>query len=167
MLASFRGRPPWLRALAAATIAVFMAGAPQAQRLQLDTPQWRERCKQWIERKGYPVDYIEQKTGKRQDGMAVRWKGNVRPDQVQVGDVVIRSQMVEDGRSIQVAGFVEVVEPASGGSEIFVTVSAMGLGGKTAVDAECYVTETFGQVSRLRVPLSTVVRVWRPSLPLE
>lgn len=97
----------------------------------------------------------------------MRWKGNVKPEQLEVGDVVIRSHGVADGRSILVAGYVERVEPASGGSEIFVTVSAMGMGDKTAVDAECYVTETFGHVSRVRVPLSAVVRVWRPSLPLE
>lgn len=148
-------------------IALAMAGAALAQRAPIDGPQWRERCKPWIERKGYPVDHIELKTGKRQAGMAATWKGNVKPEQVQVGDVAIRSLTVEDGRTIQVAGYVEAVEPASAGSEIFVTVSAMALGGRTLVDAECFVTETFGQVSRARVPLSAVLRVWRPSLPLE
>lgn len=146
--------------------ATFVSSA-SAQRLVLDSPEWRERCKQWIERKGYPVDHIEQKTGKRQPGMAVSWKGNVPPERVQVGDVVIRTTTLESGRTIQVAGYVEAVEPASAGSETFVTLSAMGVGGKRAVDADCYVTDTFGQLIQMRTPISAVVRVWRPSLPLE
>lgn len=73
---------------------------------------------------------------------------------------------VDDGRSTVVAGYVESVEPASGGSGIFLTVSATGIGGHW-VDKECFVTDTFGQVSLMRIPLTAVVRVWRPSLPLE
>ena len=158
---------PARQALAALAIAVVLVGLAPAQQPSRDTPQWRERCRTWIERKGYPVDYIELKTGRRQSGMAASWKGNVKPEQVQAGDVVIRSLVIDDGRTLQVAGYVEAVEAASAGSETFVTLSAMGLGGRTLVDAECFVTETFGQVSRVRVPLSTVLRVWRPGLPLE
>lgn len=145
---------------------VCAASPVTAQRLQLDSPEWRERCKAWIERKGYPVDHIERKTGKRQPGMAVSWKGNVAPEQVQVGDVAIRTSTLDNGRTIQVAGYVEAVEPAAAGSESFVTLSAMGVGGKQAVDAECFVTDTFGQEIQMRTPLSAIVRVWRPSLPL-
>lgn len=153
--------------LAAGVVASMVTAGAWGQGSQLDSAEWRERCKQWIERKGYPVDYIELKTGKRQNGMAVSWKGNVKPEQVQMGDVVIRDTTTGKGRTIQVAGYVEAVEPGSAGSETFVTLSAMGQGGNRSVDAECYVTETFGQVSRMRVPLSAVARVWRPSLPLE
>lgn len=161
-----RGYGPRRAAAAIATLLLFAAGITPAQPVR-DTAQWRERCKTWIERKGYPVDHIQQKTGRRQPGMAASWKGNVPREQVQVGDVAIRSLSVEDGRTLQVAGYVEAVEPASGSSEIFLTLSAMALGGKTLVDGECFVTESFGQVSQHRVPLSAVLRVWRPSLPLE
>lgn len=142
------------------------SGLAVAQRPLLDPAQWRERCRSWIERKGYPVDYIEQKTGKRQVGMAVNWKGNVKPEDVRAGDVVIRSETTGDGRTIQVAGYVDEVEPATGGSGVFLGLSAMGIGGKY-VDEDCFVTNTFGQVIKLRVPLTRVLRVWRPSLPLE
>ena len=49
------------------------------------------RCKQWLDKKGYSVDYIEHKTGKRQPGLAPRWKGNLALAEVQAGDVVISS----------------------------------------------------------------------------
>ncbi len=147
--------------------AVFVANA-WGQWLSPDDPNFLERCKSWIERKGYPVDYIEQKAGKRQPGFAPSWKGNVKPEDVRAGDVVIRRSVArDDGSSTVSAGYVESVEPAAGGSGVFVTLSAMGIGGKTWVDQECWVTDTFGQISQVRVPLSEVVRVWRPSLPLE
>lgn len=107
-----------LMALAAGAVASLVTAGAWGQGWQLDSAEWRERCKQRIERKGFPVDCIELKTGKRQNGMAVSLKGNVKPEQVQV-------------------------------------------------DAECHVTDTFGQVSRMRVPLPAVARVWLPSLPLE
>lgn len=162
-----RNRNVFVRVVAIGLAAAGLATGNAQPQLPPDSPQFRERCKQWIERKGYPVDYMEQKTGKRQPGFAASWKGNVKPEEVQVGDVVIRSGTTDEGRAFQIAGYVEEVEPAVGGSGIFLTVSAMGMGGRQWVDKECWVTETFGQVSRTRIPLTAVVRVWRPSLPLE
>ena len=46
-------------------------------------------CQKWIDKKGYSTDYIEQKTGKRQSGLASSWRGNVRVQGIQPGDVVL------------------------------------------------------------------------------
>lgn len=142
------------------------ASAQTVRDLRPGSPEFLERCKSWIERKGFPVDYIEQKTGKRQPGFAVDWKGNVKPDDARAGDVAIIRRTYPDGRTGEAAGYIESVEAPVGGSGAFVTVSAMGRGGKW-VDRECHVSDTFGRVVQERVSLSSVVRVWRPSLPLE
>ena len=47
-----------------------------------------KECRQWIDKKGYSTDYIEEKLGKRQAGMASSWRGNVAVADVQAGDVV-------------------------------------------------------------------------------
>ena len=122
------------------------------------------RCKQWIDKKGYSLDYIEQKTGKRQEGQPPGWKGNVKPEAVQVGDVVI-AQVSGDAAAQRVA-YVEEVAAGSDGLAYAVFVTEWNQG-KQYLDKDCLVTNLFGQTgSKLRVPLNTVQRVWRPSLPL-
>jgi hypothetical protein len=143
------------------------ASAQTVRYLRPGSPEFLERCKSWIERKGYPVDYIEQKTGKRQPGFAVDWKGNVKPDEARVGDVAIISRTRPDGRSIDHVGYIESIDPPQGGPGAFVRYSSMGQGGTRWVDQECYVGDNFGKVTHEREPLSSVVRVWRQSLPLE
>jgi hypothetical protein len=143
------------------------ASAQTVRTLRPGSPEWLERCKHWVERKGYPVDYIEQKTGKRQPGYAVDWKGNIKPDEARVGDVAIISRTYQDGRTVDNAAYIDSVEPSVGGSGAFVTVSAFNQGRGRWVDQECHVGVNFGRVVQERVPLSSVVRVWRQSLPLE
>jgi hypothetical protein len=138
----------------------------RAQSLKLGSPEWHERCKAWIERKKFPVDYIEQRTGKRQPGLAAQGKGNVKVEDVRAGDVAIVRRGLEDGRRFVIAAYVERVEAPAGGSEGFITITTMGSGGQW-VDQECLVTSNFGVVIQERLPLSAVVHVWRPSLPLE
>ena len=140
-----------------------------AQTLTVGSPEWLERCKRWIDLKGYPGDYIEQKVGKRQPRGA-GWKGNVKPDEARAGDVAIIGWSVPDGRSGVRVVYVEEVEPAAGGSGAFLKVSGFELwtgGPRPWIDQECLVTNTFGRVGHVRIPLSDVVRVWRPDLPLE
>jgi len=136
------------------------------------TPSWAQtarepfavRCKQWIDKKGYSLDYIEQRTGKRQEGQPPTWKGNVKPEAVQVGDVVI-AQVAGDVAAQRVA-YVEEVSAGSDGLAYAVFVTEWNQG-RQMLDRDCLVTNLFGQTgSKLRVPLNTVLRVWRPSLPL-
>jgi hypothetical protein len=146
----------------------FSSSDVSAQTPRLSGPEWLERCKRWIERKGYPVDYIEQKVGKRQPGFAPSWKGNVKPDEARAGDVAIISWHTRDGLSGVRAAYIEEVEPPVSGSGAFLKVSGFMQGmGRAWVDQECLVGEHFGRVVHTRVPLSEVVRVWRPDLPLE
>src|ERR1700752_4828424 len=78
----------WLRALhgpplvAAAALLV----SPVAARAQ--SASFLADCKRYIDQKGYSTDYIEEKTGKRQPGLAAAWRGNVAVREVQPGDVV-------------------------------------------------------------------------------
>ena len=78
-----------IRAAACATLLVALTAMPTPALAQNEP--FAVRCKQWIEKKGYSLDYIEQRTGKRQPGQPPSWKGNVKPEAVQVGDVVISS----------------------------------------------------------------------------
>ena len=54
----------------------------------VNAQNFAEKCKSWIEKKGYSTDYIESKTGKRQPGMAPQWTDNVEAEAVQVRNVV-------------------------------------------------------------------------------
>jgi hypothetical protein len=147
----------------------FSSREVSAQTLRVGSPEWLERCKRWIDLKGYPVNYIEQKVGKRQPGFALDWKGNVKPDEARAGDVAIIGWHSADGLSGVKVVYIEEVEPPASGSGAFVKVSGfeLGTGRRRWSDRECLVDAGFGRVGQIRMPLSEVVRVWRPDLPLE
>ena len=66
----------------------------------------------------------------------------------------------------QRVAYVEEVAAGSDGLAYAVFVTEWNQG-KQYLDKDCLVTNLFGQTgSKLRVPLNTVLRVWRPSLPL-
>jgi hypothetical protein len=122
-------------------------------------------CSSWAEKKGYSVDYIKLKTGKRQRGMADGWRGNVEPKDVQPGDVVM-TPIRDKGRRLH-ASYVEEVSREGDGKAVAVLVTEWNLGGKY-VDEPCFVTDHFGRDSgRRSVPIEAIVRVWRPSLPVS
>ena len=61
--------------------------------------------------------------------------------------------------------YVEEVRRDSGGVAGAVIVTEWNVG--KYIDEACFVTDHFGRDSgRRSIPLDTVVRVWRPSLPL-
>ena len=120
-------------------------------------------CSQWQARKGYSVDYIQQKTGKRQRGMADSWRGNVEPNEVEPGDVVL-TPILDKGRRLH-PSYVEEVRRNTDGNVAAVIVTEWNLG--KYVDEACLATDHFGRDSGKRpVPIELVVRVWRPSLPV-
>ena len=148
----------------AAATAVLMVALVSPALAQSD---FATRCKQWIDKKGYSTDYIEHKTGKRQPGLGPRWKGNVALADVQVGDVVISSIAGGFGGGGERVGYVEEVDKGSDGTPSAVFITEWNAG-RRFLDRECNVSDQFGQTStKTRIPMATVLRVWRPSLPLE
>jgi hypothetical protein len=121
-------------------------------------------CSQWVDKKGYSTDYIKLRTGKRQRGMAEGWRGNIAPKDVQAGDAVI-THIPDKGRRMRVS-YVEEVRPGADGSASAVVVTEWNEG--KYIDEACFVTDHFGRDSGKRsIPIDTVVRAWRPSLPLS
>ena len=121
-------------------------------------------CAHWIEKHGFSADYIKLKTGKRQRGMPESWRGNVAPKDVQPGDVLVTA-IVDKPPHLRVS-YVEEVRRNSDGSAGAAIVTEWNEGRYT--DERCFVTDHFGRDSgRRAIPIDTVVRVWRPSLPLS
>ena len=122
-----------------------------------------QKCKDWIDKKGYSTDYIESKIGKRQPGLAPQWKGNVEPTEVQVGDVVFG--YVENSTTAQRVALVDEVE-LKDGKPAAVIYSEWNQG-KRYTDQDCFVTDKFGLPTSGRLPVPAILRVGRPSLPLK
>ena len=143
-------------ASAAAALALLWAAPGRAADFQI-------ACAHWIEQHGYSADYIKLRTGKRQRGMPNGWRGNVAPRDIQPGDVVITA--IRDKPPHLRVSFVEEVRPSSDGSAAAAVVTEWNEG--KYVDERCFVTDHFGRDSgRRSIPIDTVVRAWRPSLPL-
>jgi hypothetical protein len=121
-----------------------------------------EKCKSWIDKKGYSSDYIESKAGKRQPGLAPQWKGNVDPADVQVGDVLFT--YVPNSTTAQRVALVDEVETKDG-KAIAVIYSEWNQGTRFT-DRDCLVTDKFGLPTSGRLPVAAILRVWRPSVPL-
>jgi hypothetical protein len=143
---------PLLLALATGAVAVPAAAHAQSASFLRD-------CREWIDKKGYSTDYIEQKTGKRQPGMASGWTGNVATGDVRAGDVaLIRIR----GTDAQHAAYVEEVRKSTDGTTSL-RLSEWNWGPMT--NQRCLVTENFGKLASGRwVALEAVAQVWRPSL---
>ncbi len=136
-----------------------VVGAAHAQQ-PLD---FQRDCADWIARKGYSADYIEQKIGKRQPGVPRYWRGNVDAKDVQPGDVVI-TFIQRKGQNQRLA-YVEEVRRNADGSAGAVFVSEWNQGKYT--DERCFVTDHFGRLAESKpIPVDTIDKVWRPSLPL-
>ncbi len=118
-------------------------------------------CQKWIGQKGYSTDYIEQKTGKRQPGLAGSWRGNIPAQDVQRGDVVLLPLRVPGAMH---AALVEDIRKSADGAVSAILISEWNWGRMT--DQRCLVTENFGRLSPPRwIGLEAVAQVWRPSLP--
>jgi hypothetical protein len=138
-------------------LAVLWAGSAHAQ-----SAAFLRDCQSWIEKKGYSTDYVEQKTGRRQRGLAGSWRGNVPLQDVQPGDVVL-IPLIAPGAAH--AAIVEEVRKKADGSVSAIRVSESNWGRMTS--PRCLVTENFGRVVADRwIDAGAVAHVWRPSLPL-
>jgi len=118
-------------------------------------------CQQWIDKKGYSSDYIEQKLGKRQWGLPGSWRGNVAVRDVQAGDVVL---IALTAAGAQHAAYVEEVRRNPDGAVNGIRISEWNWGPMT--NARCLITENFGKLAPERwIDAGSVAAVWRPSLP--
>jgi hypothetical protein len=139
------------------TTSFFWLAAVHAQ-----SPAFLRDCRNWIDKKGYSTDYIEQKTGKRQPGLASDWRGNLPVPDVAPGDVILIRLRVPGAMH---AALVDEVRTNADGTVNSVRVSEWNWGPLT--DQRCLVTENFGRLSPIRwIPLDAIAYVWRSSLPL-
>jgi hypothetical protein len=145
-----------IRAFAILLLSLALCMAARAQ-------SFAETCKSWIDKKGYSTDYIETRIGKRQPGFAPQWRGNVEPADVQVGDVVFG--YVSNDMMAQRVALVDEVERKDG-KPIAVIYSEWNRGNRY-IDRDCFVTDKFGLMSSGRLPVSAILRVWRPGAALK
>ena len=127
--------------------------------VQAQSAAFIRECQQWIDKKGYSTDYIEQKLGKRQPGMASAWRGNVPVEEVRPGDVALVG--IRTRPDSQHVALVEEVHRGRDGLVTAVRVSEWNWG--RYVDQGCLVTETFGRLAPERkIHLDAIRQVWRP-----
>ena len=125
-----------------------------------DNARWMRQCAEWVAKKGYSVDYIEQRTGERPAGnMAQNWRSNLSPKDATPGDVVFIGVDSADGKGQRAEVVEEVSRDADGSIKAFRT-SSMNIG--KMVQAECNITENFGKVTHRNVAFDRVIRAWRP-----
>jgi hypothetical protein len=137
---------------------IFYSASVQAQ-----SANFVRDCQDWIDKKGYSTDYIEQKIGKRQRGLASQWRGNVLAREVQSGDVAL---IALSAPGAQHAALVEEVRKNSDGNVTAIRVSEWNWGRTT--NERCLITENFGRLAPERwINLSGVAQIWRPDLPLN
>jgi hypothetical protein len=151
-----RGRP-----LAAVVLPLAGLLALSTVQAQQGGARFMRDCGAWVEKKGYSVDYIEQRTGERPAGnMAQNWRSNLEPKDVQPGDVVFMYVGDTGGQRAEVVD--EVVRGADGTIQSFRT-SSMNVG--KMVEPVCNITENFGKVVQRSVEFDRVIRAWRPKRP--
>src|SRR5687768_15019816 len=131
-----------------------------ATAVHADYTKWRRDCAEWIDKKGYSVDYVEQRTGARPAGtMARDWRPNLEPKDAAPDDVVFLRVDSADGQGQRVEVVDEIVKAADGSIRAFKT-SSMNIG-KT-VEPKCHITENFGKVRKRTVAFDRVIGAWRP-----
>lgn len=108
--------------------------------------------------KGYCVDYIKQRVGKRPSGNAGTWKPNIDAKSVQPGDVAIFSSPAPYGH---VAMVERVIYERNTDKPYQIDISEWNWGAKM-VDSGCAVTNMFGKTGTRTVRVNTVKGYWRP-----
>lgn len=114
------------------------------------------RCASWIAKKGYSRDYVEQRTGSRPPPRN-KWRDNIRPEELQVGDVVVVT--IWPGH---VALIEEITRDKEGKPERM-RVTSFNYGRDHGwIDRDCEVTVKFGIEMSHWVSLAETVGYWRP-----
>jgi hypothetical protein len=148
------GQPmPALPCLAA--VALLALATPSSAQSDRDRAT---QCAPWIAKKGYSRDYVERRTGHRPPPRT-RWKDNIRPDQLQVGDVVVVTTWPG-----HVAVIDEVTRDKDGKPERMRVTSFNYGAGQGWVDRNCEVSRKFGIETTHWVLLTETTGYWRPGL---
>jgi hypothetical protein len=135
-------------------VAFLQAGLSQAAAAQ-DVHKFNARCHDWIAKRGFSVNYVEQRVGKRQPGFGRTWIGNIDRNAVRPGDVAIFVPW--QGHT----AVVEQVERGADGRPARPRISDWNRPGRY-VDEACIVTENFGKLNTWRVDAAQATRFWRP-----
>ena len=139
-------------------IAALLLAATWTTPSAAQSPKFLEECRRWIDQKGYSTDYIEQKTGKRQPGLAGSWRGNTRLDEIQAGDVELVRLRAPGAMHAAIA---EEIKKNPDGTVASVRVSEWNWG--PMKDQRCLVTENFGRLASGRwIQAPDIAEVWRP-----
>jgi hypothetical protein len=153
-----RGARRARRVLAGAWLGLGLGLAPV---VEAQSPSFQRDCAAWIEKKGYSTDYVEQKVGARQPGLASEWQGNLPVAEVAPGDVVLVKLRAPGAAH---AAVVEEVRRDAEGAVSDLRLSEWNWGRLT--DPRCLVTENFGRLSPSRwIAPEAVAAVWRPGRP--
>lgn len=121
--------------------------------------QAQDKCAKYYG-KGYCVDYIKERLGKRPSGNAGTWKPNIAIKDVKPGDVAIFSSPG--------VGHVAIVERViyerntANPFEVEISEKNWGSASSNKDERDCYVTKNFNIVTRRTVRVSTVKGFWRP-----
>lgn len=136
------------------------AAAPPDAAAQGGAARFMRDCAAWIEKKGYSVDYIEQRTGTRPSGnLAQDWVSNLDPQEAGPGDVVFVYVDSASARAQRAEVVDAVLKDEAGRIRAFLT-SSMNVG--RLVEPACSVTDRFGVVTQRELPFERIVRAWRP-----
>jgi len=120
--------------------------------------KFMRECTEWVHKKGYSVDYIEQRTGERPLGnMAGDWRPNLDPKDAAPGDVLLVA-LASEGGGQRAEVVDEVLRDADGTIRAFKT-SSMNIG--KMVEPRCRITENFGKVTQRTVKFDRVKGAWR------
>ncbi len=111
--------------------------------------------------KGYCVDYIKQKVGKKPSGNAGTWEGNVNVKDIKVGDVAIFSSPTPYGH-VAVVESVIYERNTDKPYQIEITEWNWGLPSSNKEEKACAVTQKFNTLPRRTVRVNTVKAFWRP-----
>lgn len=141
-------------------VAVLLGLLLAAAAVRADNAKWMRDCAEWLDKKGYSVDYIEQRTGQKPSGtMARDWRPNLDPKDAGPDDVVFLRVESADNQGQRAEVIDEVVKAADGSVRAFRT-SSMNIG--KMVEPKCHITENFGKVRKRTVAFDRVIGAWRP-----
>lgn len=111
--------------------------------------------------KGYCVDYIQQRLGKRPRGNAGTWSPNIDAKTVKAGDVAIFSSPAPWGH---VAIVERVIYERNTDKPYQIDISEWnwGIASTKPEERACAVTQKFGKPTYRTVRVTTVKGYWRP-----
>jgi hypothetical protein len=75
-------------------------------------------------------------------------------------------EWIRDGATAQRVAMVDEVINGGDGKAAAVVISEWNYG-QRMTDQKCFVTDKFGLPGGSRIPVPSILRVWRPSLPLQ